>query len=104
MPQPIRILIAEDSADDAELLVRALRRSGFEPDWKRVDTEADFLSSLHPGLDIVISDYDMPQFTGLWALQLVKLHCPGTALRDCLRARSVRKPLWRPCGRGRWTT
>ncbi len=76
MPQPLKILIVEDNPADAELLVRALRRSDFDPDWKRVDTEADFLSSLRPDLDIVVSDYEMPQFTGLWALQLVKLHCP----------------------------
>jgi DNA-binding NtrC family response regulator len=76
MPQPLKVLIVEDNPADAELLVRALRRSGFEPEWKCVDIEADFLSSIHPGLDIVISDYEMPQFTGSWALQLVKLHCP----------------------------
>lgn len=76
MSHPLKVLVVEDSPADAELLIRALKRSGFEPDWKRVDTEADFLSSLRPNLDIVISDYEMPQFTGLWALQLVKLHCP----------------------------
>jgi hypothetical protein len=76
MPHPLKLLIVEDNAADAELLVRALRRSGFEPEWKRVDTEAEFLRSVHPGLDIVISDYEMPNFKGSWALQLVKLHCP----------------------------
>ena len=76
MTRPLKLLLVEDNPADAELLVRALQRSDFVPDWKRVDTEADFLSSLQPGLDIVISDYEMPQFSGLLALQLVKLHCP----------------------------
>ena len=76
-PQNLTILIAEDNPADAEILVRALRRSGYEPTWTRVETEAAFLSSLHPGLDLVLSDYDMPNFSGLQALQLVKLHCPG---------------------------
>jgi len=76
MAQPLKLLIAEDSSDDAALLLRALTRSGFAPEWKCVDTEPAFLSSLHSGLDIVISDFAMPQFTGLAALRLVKLHCP----------------------------
>ena len=71
MPQPLQLLLAEDSPQDAELVLRALRRSGFEPNWTRVDTEADFLSSLHTDLDIVISDYDMPQFNGSRALALL---------------------------------
>jgi DNA-binding NtrC family response regulator len=76
MGMPLKLLLAEDNPDDATLLIRALVRSGFDPEWKRVEKEADFLSALHPGLDIVISDFAMPEFTGLWALQLVKLHCP----------------------------
>lgn len=77
MPQPLKVLIAEDNPADAEILVRALRRSGFEPMWDRVDSEADFVRHLHDGLDLVLSDYEMPQFNGLRALQLAKLHCPG---------------------------
>ena len=72
MLKPISILIAEDSPADAELLLRALRNSDFIPDWKRVDTEADFLNSLHAGLDLVFSDYVMPQFDALRALELLK--------------------------------
>lgn len=75
--QPLQLLIAEDNPADAELLVHALQRSGFEPSWKRVDSEADFLKNLHAGLDLILSDFQMPQFSGLWALQLVKLHCPA---------------------------
>jgi len=50
----------------------ALRRAGFEPDWKRVDTKEDFLASLHPGLDVIMSDYALPQFSGIEALEHLK--------------------------------
>ena len=76
MAEALQLLIAEDNPNDAELLLRALRRSGFEPTWVRVETETDFLKNLHAGLDLVLSDYDMPQFSGMSALQLTKLHCP----------------------------
>jgi signal transduction histidine kinase len=72
MPQPLKVLIAEDNPSDAELVVRELRRAGFEPEWQRVDTEAAFLERLNDGLDLVLSDYDMPQFGGLRALELLK--------------------------------
>lgn len=76
MPQLIKILIAEDSASDAELLLRALQRTGYSPVWQRVDTEKDFLAALNPDLDLVFSDYSMPQFTGLRALELIKARHP----------------------------
>jgi PAS domain S-box-containing protein len=72
MTQPLRVLILEDNPEDAELLVRQLRRSGFEPDWRRVDTEKDYLANLDGQLDIILSDYAMPQFDGMRALELLK--------------------------------
>jgi signal transduction histidine kinase len=72
MPKPLRILLAEDRATDAELVLRALRRSGYEPTAQVVDTEEDFLAGLKPGLDLVLSDYEMPQFGGLRALELLQ--------------------------------
>jgi PAS domain S-box-containing protein len=70
--EPIRVLIAENDPNDAELLVRELRRSGFEPAWTRVDTEADYLRELVPEVDVVLSDYAMPFFDGLRALRLLR--------------------------------
>jgi PAS domain S-box-containing protein len=72
MSQPLKLLIAEDNPADAEMLLRALRRAGFEPDWRRVDTEREYLEQLNGGLDLVLSDYEMPQFSGLRALELLK--------------------------------
>jgi PAS domain S-box-containing protein len=72
MTQPLRLLIVEDNAGDAELMLRELRRAGFEPDAIRVDTEADYLATLHSDLELILSDYSMPQFSGLRALELLK--------------------------------
>ena len=72
MTTPLNILIVEDSPDYADLLVRELRRAGFEPKWKRVETEPDFLAELKKSPDIILSDYSMPQFSGLRAAQLTK--------------------------------
>ena len=74
MPKRIRILIVEDNPNDAELLVRELKRSGFEFDWDRVDTEPEYLAKLKPDLDLILSDYEMPQFSGLRALELLNEH------------------------------
>jgi len=71
MPRPLKVLIAEDNPADAELLLRELRRAGFEPDWERVDTEEAYLRRLDGGLDLVLSDYQMPQFNGMRALELL---------------------------------
>jgi hypothetical protein len=70
MATPLKILIAEDSPDDAEMMLRELRRAGYVPEWKRVETEKDFLAELKSMPDIVLSDYAMPQFNGLRAAQL----------------------------------
>lgn len=72
MPNPLNILIVEDSPDDADLVLRELRRAGFEPKWKRVETEGDFLAELKKGPDIILSDYSMPQFSGLRAAELLR--------------------------------
>jgi len=72
MSIPLNILIVEDVPDDAELLLAALRRAGFAPRSTRVDTAPDFLAELEKLPDIIISDYSMPQFNGLKALELLQ--------------------------------
>ena len=71
MKQALRVLLVEDSIADADLILRALREAGFEPDWTRVDTEEAYVASLDPGLDVILSDYAMPQFDGPRALALL---------------------------------
>ena len=74
MTEPLRVLILEDNPLDAELVLRELRKAGFEPDWQRVDTEAAYLARLSPSLDVILSDFEMPQFNGLRALEVLKAH------------------------------
>ena len=80
--QRLNVLIVEDQASDAELMVAELRRGGFDPDWRRVDTEAEYVRLLDetagPPADIVLSDFNLPQFTGLRALQLLRQRDPDT--------------------------
>ena len=71
MAIPLRILLVEDNPQDAELVVRELRRAGFEPEWTRVDTEAEYTAHLDATLDLILSDFAMPRFNGLRALELV---------------------------------
>ncbi len=71
--QPLRVLLVEDNEDDAALVLRLLRRSGYEPDWRRVQTAEDLDAALAEGhWDVVLSDYAMPQFDGLRALRTLR--------------------------------
>jgi PAS domain S-box-containing protein len=64
--------MVEDDADDAELLARKLKDAGFNLQWMRVDTESAYLSALRQPLDIIFSDFSIPRFGGLRALQLLQ--------------------------------
>ncbi|MBS0660986.1 MAG: PAS domain S-box protein, partial [Verrucomicrobia bacterium] len=72
MPRSLRVLLVEDRPNDAELVLLELRRAGYVLEWQRVDTEAAFLAQLAGGWDIILSDFAMPQFSGLRALELVQ--------------------------------
>ncbi|MCJ2165521.1 MULTISPECIES: ATP-binding protein [unclassified Pseudodesulfovibrio] len=70
---PIRVLIVEDSEDDGLLTLRQLRRGGYEPDWKMVETARALTDALDKGTwDIILSDYQMQAFDGHEALRIVK--------------------------------
>src|SRR5438046_6425668 len=73
MPVPLRVLIAEDSEDDARLLLRELRRAGYQPTHEVVDKRAAMAASLgRDAWHLVIGDYSMPAFSGLAALALLR--------------------------------
>ena len=72
MATPLQVLILEDCALDAELMLDHLRDAGFEPQARVVDTEPAYLAQLDPRLDLVLSDFSMPQFDARRALQLLK--------------------------------
>jgi two-component system cell cycle sensor histidine kinase/response regulator CckA len=73
MNVPLRLLIADDSENDVQLLLRELRRAGYAPSHRRVDTAP----AMHDALDtqdwdLVIGDYSMPEFRGTAALALLQ--------------------------------
>lgn len=73
MRKPLRVLLIEDREDDALLLLRSLRAGGFEPEFQRVETSESMAAALLAGpWDIIISDYSLPNFSGLQALDLLK--------------------------------
>jgi cyclic di-GMP phosphodiesterase len=72
MPGPINVLILEDRPDDADLIVYELRSAGYSPAWERVDTEAGYLQSIQEGLDVILADFNLPQFNALRALNLLQ--------------------------------
>jgi len=70
---PLRVLIVEDSAEDAELLLSELRRGGYEPAHERVSTAEEMNKALDGEIwDIAFVDYSMPQFNGVAALKLLR--------------------------------
>lgn len=70
----LQVLLVEDSAEDAFLLERHLRRNGFAPSVVRVETASQMLEELQSGRmpDVVLADYNLPEFSGPAALALVK--------------------------------
>ena len=75
-PTIINVLLVEDNADDAALLDRHLRRSGFVPEINRVETADEMVAALDAADStrpcIVLADYNLPTFSGPAALQLLK--------------------------------
>ncbi len=73
MATPLRVLIVEDSEDDAALLSRELRRGGYDLTYERVDTAATMIAALeNQTWDIVFSDHSMPHFSGTEALAIMR--------------------------------
>src|SRR5258708_7148170 len=72
MGVPIRVLIVEDSEDDAALLLQLLRQGGYEVDWARVDSASGMTRAVNQKWEIVISDHSMPQFSGTEALKMLR--------------------------------
>ncbi|PWB69633.1 MAG: hypothetical protein C3F07_19110 [Anaerolineales bacterium] len=79
MNEPIRILIIEDLETDIELAQREIRRSIKNSIFQNVSTRKDFLEALNNfNPDIILSDYSMPRFDGMKALELTLEHSPLT--------------------------
>ncbi|MEO8298339.1 MAG: response regulator [Burkholderiales bacterium] len=72
----LRVLHLEDSELDHQLTVVHLHRGGIEPQIARVDNEHDLRRLLAERWDVVLSDYNLPGFSGLAALEIVRAHDP----------------------------
>ncbi len=73
-PRPVRILLVEDNPDDGLLLERHLRRNGFAPTIVRVETAPEMTAALAEPVapDLVLADYNLPEFSGPEALRMVR--------------------------------
>jgi PAS domain S-box-containing protein len=56
---------------DADLIIGELTHAGFDLSWRRVENERDYVAALQPALDVIISDFNLPQFDALRALDLL---------------------------------
>nr|AOR51144.1 histidine kinase [uncultured bacterium pAY4-1]AOR51208.1 histidine kinase [uncultured bacterium pAY4-2] len=72
MNQTIHLLMIEDSGDDAELILREVRKGGLEVVATRIETADELTAALQQGgWDLILSDYSLPGFSGLIALEIL---------------------------------
>ena len=69
MAEALNVLLLEDLEADAQVALAELRRSGFDPTWRRVETESDYVTALQPGLDVILADCRLPRFDARQALE-----------------------------------
>ncbi len=74
MSVALRLLVAEDSEDDFEILLRELRRGGYDVTARRVATPAEFATALAVTWDLVVTDWSMPGFGGRQVLEALAAH------------------------------
>ena len=72
MEKELKLLLIEDSEDDALILFRELSKGGYKLNSKVVDTEFGLIESLNEEWDLIITDFMLPQFTGLETLRILK--------------------------------
>ncbi len=71
MEKELKILVLEDIQTDAELVIFEIKKNEIKFNYKRVETEIEFREALYTYKpDIILSDYNLPQFTGMQALEI----------------------------------
>ena len=77
MHKVLRILILEDRVSDADLIEFELQEAGIAFTSRRAEKERDYVKALQEfSPDLILSDYDLPQYTGSLALVAAKKLCP----------------------------
>ena len=71
-PDTLRLLHLEDSELDHQLVLAHVNRGGLKVQATRIESEAEFVAALRKPWDAIISDYNLPGFSGLAALELLK--------------------------------
>ena len=73
MPRPLRVLLIEDDEDFSALILRELQRGDYELVFRRVESPRDLHDAVQQGTwDIVLADWILPQFSALFALEMLK--------------------------------
>ncbi|HEY0160831.1 MAG TPA: diguanylate cyclase [Thermoanaerobaculia bacterium] len=72
-PRPLRLLLVEDSERDAAHVTMSLRRGGWAPEIRRVETKEEMADALRDGgWDAIVSDYNLPRFSAPDALAMLQ--------------------------------
>ena len=77
--QPVKLVLVEDMPMEAEIAIRQLESGGFSCNWKRVDSEQLLRRTLaESNPDLILSDFTLPGFDGLSALEIAHEVSPDT--------------------------
>jgi diguanylate cyclase (GGDEF)-like protein/PAS domain S-box-containing protein len=77
--QPVRLVLVEDMPMEAEIAIRQLEAGGFSCQWQRVDSDAHLRRALVDARpDLILSDFTLPGFDGLEALEISREVAPNT--------------------------
>ena len=77
MKSPLHILHLEDDPNDAALVQSTLEAGGITCATSCVQSRADFVAALaHGGIDLILSDFSLPEFDGFSALEMARARCP----------------------------
>src|SRR5450759_5878616 len=72
-PHPLMVLIVEDSEDDVLLIIRELKKGGYNPVYDRVETATAMKKALkEKQWDIILCDYKLPKFNATSAIAVLK--------------------------------
>jgi PAS domain S-box-containing protein len=69
---PLRVLLIEDSEMDAGLILHHLDKAGYSVSMSRVENEPELKKALEESWDIIIADFQLPQFSAIGALELLQ--------------------------------